>query len=53
MQIKNRIRLALHRIGLIKGALPAAIINNIEIKENHDPMVNIKEDADFFFSVET
>ena len=48
-QVKDRIRNALHRIGLIKGALPAAIINNIEIKENHDPLVDIKEDADFFF----
>ena len=51
IEVKDRIRNILHKLGKIK-VLPASIINNIKIKENHDPMVDIKDDEKLFFSAE-
>ena len=49
MKIKDYIRKMLFKLGKIK-VLPASIINNIKIVENHDPMVDVKDDINFFFS---
>lgn len=32
------------------NVLPASVINSVKIVENHDPMVDIKEEANFFFN---
>ena len=49
MKIKDQIRRMLYRMGKI-NVLPASVINSVKIVENHDPMVDIKEDANFFFN---
>ena len=48
MKIKDHIRKMLFELGKIK-VLPASIINHVKISENHDPMVDIKDDSNFFF----
>lgn len=50
-KIKNEIRKMLHKLGKIK-VLPASVINSVKIVENHDPMVDIKEEKNFFFNEE-
>ena len=46
MKIKDQIKKMLHRLGQIE-VLPASVINSVKIVENHDPMVDLKDEADF------
>lgn len=46
--IKDKIKYLLYRISLRK-TIPAGVINGVEIKENNEKMVNIKENPQFFF----
>ena len=48
MTIKDYVRKILFRLGRIK-VLPASIINQVRIIENHDPMIDIKDAPNFFF----
>lgn len=49
IKIKDHIRKMLFELGKIK-VLPASVINSVKIIEKHDPMVDIKNDTEFFFS---
>ena len=51
MNCKDRIKLMLWNLGLRK-TIPSAAINNIPIKENHDKLVNIKQDQSLYFADE-
>ena len=46
--LKDLIRKKLYELGRI-SVLPASVINSVEIVENHDLMVDIKDDENFFF----
>ena len=51
MKIKDQIKKMLHRLGQIE-VLPASVINSVKIVENHDQMVDLKDEADLFFNDE-
>lgn len=51
MNCKDRIKFMLWNLGL-RETIPGAVINNIPIKENHDKLVNIKQDTSLYFANE-
>ncbi len=51
IKIKDKIKMLLWQIGFRK-TIPASVINNIKIIENHDILVDIKKDKTLYFSDE-
>lgn len=51
MNCKDRIKFMLWNLGL-RETIPGTVINNIPIKENHDKLVNIKQDTSLYFANE-
>lgn len=51
-QTKEKIKVLLWRLGLWE-TLPAGIVNKVQILENNERLVNLREDDTFFFGTET
>ena len=47
--LKDRVKMALWRFGL-RGTIPSSIVNAVLIEENHEPLVDIRQDETLHFS---
>lgn len=51
MNCKDKIKMMLWNIGL-RDTIPASVINSVDIKENNEELVDIKQDENLYFSDE-